>query len=289
MNSVAVPRMPGEAMGAICRLQDLTDSSKEIVINVEYNQLDSLLKAKWNPKGDVPNERGYSSFPGNINTLIFRLPEYVANLDKTKGVIPEFVNPKYADEARNKFKAPTRLECMMQDYPRLLSSKGTVGFTTYETWYSFSPVKNNINDAAGLAKRGMPPCGASSGEYDFYNWTNVMLEKVAGVKIEKNPAPEDFGGINIAFGPKILLDPTFAITLQELRDKFKGDNKISKDSTLVLKGLKSRIENLHLDGYLEVKDGMVVGGNVHNHDNIHFDKTNDQHDEVYRIRGYIPC
>jgi UDP-sugar pyrophosphorylase len=37
MNSIAVPRMPGEAMGAICKLVDQTDPSKEIVINVEYN------------------------------------------------------------------------------------------------------------------------------------------------------------------------------------------------------------------------------------------------------------
>lgn len=37
MNTVCVPRMPGEAMGAITRLVDETDPSKEIVINVEYN------------------------------------------------------------------------------------------------------------------------------------------------------------------------------------------------------------------------------------------------------------
>lgn len=46
-------------------------------------------------------------------------------------MIPEFVNPKYADETRTLFKSPTRLECMMQDYPKLLSSKGEVGFTSY--------------------------------------------------------------------------------------------------------------------------------------------------------------
>jgi UDP-sugar pyrophosphorylase len=56
------------------------------------------LKAKWNPAGDVPNDKGYSHFPGNTNTLIFKLEEYVGNLERTKGVIPEFVNPKYADE-----------------------------------------------------------------------------------------------------------------------------------------------------------------------------------------------
>ena len=76
MNSVCIPRVPGEAIGAICRLKNEQDPSKELVINVEYNQLDSLLKAKFNPEGDVPNGDGYSHFPGNINTLVFKIPEY---------------------------------------------------------------------------------------------------------------------------------------------------------------------------------------------------------------------
>jgi UDP-sugar pyrophosphorylase len=150
MNSVAVPRKPGEALGGICKLVNQEDPTKEITINVEYNQLDPLLKAKWEKGGDVPNESGYSYFPGNTNTLVFKLPEYVENLEKTKGVIPEFVNPKYADESRTTFKAPTRLECMMQDYPKQLSNKGAVGFTTYDYWFCFSPVKNNIKDAATI-------------------------------------------------------------------------------------------------------------------------------------------
>ena len=56
MNSIAVPRKPGEAMGAICKLLDQTDSTKEVTINVEYNQLEPLLKAKWEKGGDVANE-----------------------------------------------------------------------------------------------------------------------------------------------------------------------------------------------------------------------------------------
>ena len=35
-------------------------------------------------------------------------------LERTKGVMPEFVNPKYADSEKTVFKKPTRLECMMQ-------------------------------------------------------------------------------------------------------------------------------------------------------------------------------
>jgi hypothetical protein len=42
--------------------------------------------------------------------------------------VPEFVNPKYADVSRTTFKSPTRLECMMQDFPRYFNSN-SVGFT----------------------------------------------------------------------------------------------------------------------------------------------------------------
>lgn len=167
-------------MGAICRLVDESDSTKELVINVEYNQLDSLLKSKWNPEGDVKNDQGYSHFPGNTNTLVFKIPEYVANLDKTGGIIPEFVNPKYANAEKTVFKSPTRLECMMQDYPKLLTSAGQVGFTMYETWYCFSPAKSSIEASAALYAKGMPTFGCAEAEYNFYNWTNKMLA-LAGV------------------------------------------------------------------------------------------------------------
>jgi UDP-sugar pyrophosphorylase len=113
MNSICVPRKPGESMGAICKLVNEDGSGDQIVINVEYNQLDALLKAKWNKDGDIANDTGYSHFPGNTNTLVFKIPEYVDSLTKTGGVIPEFVNPKYANADRTLFKAPTRLECMM--------------------------------------------------------------------------------------------------------------------------------------------------------------------------------
>jgi len=215
MNTVCVPRMPGEKMGAICRLVDETDSSKEIVINVEYNQLDSLLKEKWNKDGDVKNDIGYSHFPGNTNTLVFKIPEYYDNLTKTGGVIPEFVNPKYANAEKTVFKSATRLECMMQDYPKLLSSTGEVGFTMYDAWYCFSPAKNNINDAAACVKQGIPSYGAAEAEYNFYNWTNKVLS-IAGVTIEEQKEKEDFNGMQFAFGPKILMDPRFGITFKEI-------------------------------------------------------------------------
>ena len=111
-------------MGAICKLINEEDAKDELVINIEYNQLDAMLRAKWNKDGDVPNPEGYSQFPGNTNTLVFKIPEYVENLTRTGGVTPELVNPEYADEARTQFKAPTRLERMMQEPARLPETGG---------------------------------------------------------------------------------------------------------------------------------------------------------------------
>lgn len=82
---------------------------------MEYNQLDPLLRSSGFPEGDVndPNT-GFSPFPGNINQLLFALRPYVEVLERTKGAMPEFVNPKYKDSTKTDFKSPTRLECMMQ-------------------------------------------------------------------------------------------------------------------------------------------------------------------------------
>lgn len=55
-------------------------SGRSMVINVEYNQLDPLLRASGYPDGDVNNETGFSPFPGNINQVIFCQIKYAAFL-----------------------------------------------------------------------------------------------------------------------------------------------------------------------------------------------------------------
>ena len=66
---------------------------------------------------------------GNINQLVLKADSYAAALERTGGVIAEFVNPKYKDDARTAFKSSTRLECMMQDFPHGLPPDAAVGFT----------------------------------------------------------------------------------------------------------------------------------------------------------------
>ncbi|CAI0610505.1 unnamed protein product [Linum tenue] len=149
VNSLSVPRKAKEAIGGIAKLTH-TDG-RSMVINVEYNQLDPLLRATGNPDGDVNCETGYSPFPGNINQLIMELGPYLEELKKTGGAIKEFVNPKYKDASKTAFKSSTRLECMMQDYPKTLPSSARVGFTVMDAWVAYAPVKNNPEDAAKVS------------------------------------------------------------------------------------------------------------------------------------------
>jgi UDP-sugar pyrophosphorylase len=65
VNSIAVPRKAKDAVGAITRL--VKESGGSITVNVEYNQLEPLLKASGYPEGDVNGPNGFSPYPGNIN------------------------------------------------------------------------------------------------------------------------------------------------------------------------------------------------------------------------------
>jgi hypothetical protein len=68
-------------------------------------------------------------------------------------------------------------------------------------------------------KRGLPSNSASGAEYDYYNWSNNVLEKL-GVEIERATEPVDYSGIKVTFGPRILIDPSFGITFKELKSRF---------------------------------------------------------------------
>ena len=63
---------------------------------------------------------------GNINILAIELATYKETLEATGGRVNEFVNPKYVDATKTAFKSPTRLECMMQDFPLLLGKDSKV-------------------------------------------------------------------------------------------------------------------------------------------------------------------
>eukprot|EP01033_Poteriospumella_lacustris_P011483 gene11484-8171_t len=283
VNSMAVPRFAKQAVGAITRLVQ-NSTGKEMTINVEYNQLDPLLRATVNPDGDVNDAvTGHSPYPGNINQLLFKLAPYVSVLEETQGVMPEFVNPKYKDSTRTLFKKPTRLECMMQDYPQLMMhhhdqrvGTGRVGFTMAPDWFCYSPCKNNATDAAASIASGVPAASPYTAECDQYGlWAKLL--RLLGANLP-DADPLTIEGITAVPSPRIVVKPSFAIFPHELRAKIRRleaanatdttENKapatyiygdasqihISAGSSLLLDGEHIVLEKLALNGYLAVRN-----------------------------------
>ena len=295
VNSLTIPRKAKQAVGAITRLTKTesspsstttnaattaetatTDASNtaltdvptrttataadseeltEMTINVEYNQLDPLLRASTTYSNGDTNDptTGYSPFPGNINQLIFKLQPYLNTLKHTNGVISEFVNPKYTDDTKTLFKKPTRLECMMQDYPKSLKNEDAkkVGFTMFPTWLCYSPCKNNIVDAAISIKNDIPAGCAYTAESDQYQLPVKLLQNL-GCHIE-NETQKSYSDITAVPGPRVVFHPSFSVFPSELKTRFPTPENvfISKTSTLIIKG-DVIVYSLRLNGALKL-------------------------------------
>lgn len=262
-------------------------------INVEYNQLDPLLRANGQPEGDVNDGKtGFSPFPGNINQLLFELDGYSAALERTKGIMPEFVNPKYQDSTKTTFKKPTRLECMMQDFPTVLKGDEAkrVGFTSVAADLCFSPVKNATADGVALQEKGTQPGTAASGEADQYHAHRKILRSF-GCVIEEDEE-QTFAGIKVKLSPAVVLKPSFAVCPGECKVKFPTPEKvkISARSTLIVRGNGAVIESLDLDGALVVDCGYgescVIKDQVVKNGGWEFVVDETSEDEVIKMRGY---
>jgi UDP-sugar pyrophosphorylase len=234
-------------------------------------------------------------FPGNTNTLIFSLNEYCKILEDTQGLIAEFINPKYTDATKTTFKTPTRLECMMQDYPKLLPSASKVGFTQFDRQYCFSACKNDLASAAQKIKQGLAPESASSCEAAFYR-VNAELLGLAGAKVKFPPRDhvKEFSGIPLNFGPLVVLKPSFGVTLEQLQEKIKGVVSISERSTLVLDG-DVVLHNVEIDGsyFIQGENTKVAGQMLKGTDPdssfiqfVELDKEDLHTADYLRVRGY---
>ena len=85
-----------------------------------------------------------------------------------------------------------------------------------------------------------------------------MLE-LAGVEIHRETELTEFGGIKFAFGPKVFIHPSFALSLKDLKAKFPAGSKIHKEATLVLAGRNSTIEKMDLHKALvSLEDGAKI-------------------------------
>lgn len=290
-NSVAVNRVPGEAVGGLARL---VKGGRQMTLNVEYNQLDPLLKSTISPEGDVAGENGYSLFPGNINVLVIRNEPYVRILKETEGIIAEFVNPKYADAERNHFKKPTRLETLMQDLPKLFTGGQRVGVSVFARSWCFSPNKNKLDDAAAKHAAGSPSESAATAESDFYAAGRLRLQK-AGTEIRVSEETL-IRGVPFTDGPRVILRPSFAMTLAEVDEKVTGGS-LAGTATLIVEGRGVVLDEVHIpdgaalvihahpDAQVTVTGTVKPGGFVRE-ELTDGEYTNPAVSDVLKMRGY---
>ncbi len=255
-NSLAVNRVPGEAVGGLTRLVR-PDGSRQ-TLNVEYNQLDPLLRATISPEGDVPDEHGFSLFPGNVNLIVIRLAPYLDVLERSHGIVAEFINPKFSDATRTAFKKPARLETMMQDLPKLFTAGEKVGVTVFDRSWCFSACKNNLADAAAKVAQSGPPESASSAENDFYGTGRRRLA-MAGMSVVDGPSI-DIRGIPFVTGPRVIVRPSTALTLGDLSGRLRGSS-ISGDATLLLDG-DITLEDVEIESGAALVISAVPGARV---------------------------
>ena len=292
INSTFVTRRAKEKIGALCKLID--KNGNKSYANIEYNQLDSLFKEKFNGKGDVPNETGFCDFPGNLNVLVFKLEPYLNILEETKGLVPEFVNPKYLDDTRNKFIVPKRLETLMQDVPKLVKNSETVGNTYFDRWFCFSACKNNLHDACERLRKNESGESAFTVEREIFKYNEIILRDILGKLEIIKDEPENeimIEDYKLTFGPKIVIFPSFAVSLTELRDKLnhmKKNIKMTNNSTLILKNDVMIDEGIDLDGYLVVDKAQKEYIVCKNKKKIMYRGLKDGEGENYeQLRGYI--
>jgi len=226
--------------------------------------------------------------------LILEATQYSDELKKSGGIVSEFINPKYKDATKTAFKKDTRLECMMQDYPKLLAgTNAVVGFTQFERWTSFSAVKNSIDDAKVKQALNIAAECAATGEADIYRANRMLLRDRAAVEVDIEGEQQVFSGINVGVGARIILLPSFGTTQREIISKFSGGKvKISNRSTLILDGTDILVKNLDLDGTLVVRaasgakviiDGLTVKNKGWEFTPI---KENEKVAPMLAIRGY---
>ena len=271
------------------------------MINVEYNQLDPLLRTQGDCLGDVADpQTGYSPFPGNANNLIIEMSAYAKTLrGEDQGVVLEFVNPKYKDDTRTTFKKPTRLECMMQDIPKLFQKEmGTdvnIGFTMFDRWITFSPAKNSLEAGQDAVRGGNTAPGTlSSAESDMYVQNQKKLQTLSNVDLPVAGYDSyiTMASIPITPGPRIILCPAFGICQKDYIHHMAGSVTITERSSLILDGHHITIQGLELDGALVIRAGddthVTVDGLSVSNDGWTLEELDPSIDypEMIRIRGY---
>ena len=226
--------------------------------------------------------------------LCIRLNNYCEILKESGGVVQEFVNPKYKDATRTEFLAPVRLECMMQDYPKLLIHHSSpVGFVSLPRWLCFSAVKNSDQNAIKQAAASGYPESFFSGEEDIYKFYRRVLRehhvKVGDESYDLSLTP----ALGVPRFPLVTLTAEAGLTTSDIAAHFGPNVEITDRSVLLVDGRDVLIDKCLIDGAVIVR--ACVGARVHIHDCVlkneswhveTVDKEDPAVENKFALRGY---
>jgi len=160
----------------------------------------------------------------------------------------------------------------------------------FDTWCTYSPVKNGPQEAEKKFMSGNHPQSGVTGETDLFI-ANCRTLRMAGVEIEP-PQTAMFNGIEVNLEARIVWSPHWANSYAAACSRLKpgGHVKISQRSTLILDG-DIYIEDLTLDGALVITAHLgsrviVKRATVTNQGWALSPISSDCADEVARLRGF---
>ncbi|RNF08297.1 UDP-sugar pyrophosphorylase [Trypanosoma rangeli] len=301
MNFTCIPRQPKEAIGLLCKVR-MRGSDVERTVNIEYNNFASVAASLTELGGDtaVPGSI-YSPYPGSINTLILDIKEYLPKLIESHGRVPEFINIKFIDETKTKFK-PCRIESLMQDVALLFdSSKTRVGGVTFSR-FTYQPVKNALQEGIKKASEGLAAYCAATGEEEYYEALRLRFQAV-GLKLPAHPnddcVVEVESVLKLQLFPIIVADAVaMGSSLEEITQGLlphPDKVTVSSRSVLLVEG-RVRIESLDLDGALHLvgpteKDAPPLVINALTVKNAGWVarvlSVDEEIDEIHRVRGFV--
>ena len=143
----------------------------------------------------------------------------------TRALAPPPTRAHTRTQHRAPHQPPPSHRARSQDFPKLLSPDVAVGFTSFERWFSFSPVKNSIDEAIAADQKGVFAASPGAGEAAVYD-ANARLLRLAGADVAPPAPPSVHLGLPLALSPAIALTPNFAITVDEIFSRVAGGSAV---------------------------------------------------------------
>lgn len=262
-----------EGMNREINEETATQGAAFDVANVEYVIAKPALQTSVHKDGDFAEGASRRSpYPGNTNILVTEIDAYLDALEQTQGLMPEIVN----------FKKPlSRAETNMQDISEAISRSGkrvqVVRFSN-EDGFVFSTAKNGLADGAKAQAEGKTPETMSTAEMEFYANMRKRLAQV-GVRFESAGKVVTVKDVKLRDGAKVILMPSFAVSMEELVMKVRGGS-VTDRSSLILDGEGIRIKSFQLDGGLRITVGPGVTLDVEN-----FKESNSAEEKLVELKA----